>query len=188
MNWWDKTGGAARSHLDLWGEHNQGRDGRRLLELSATPSMRTIMTKHRTPRAWLQEGRALQLPGPISDAFDDYVASLPWAGTTGLDWSRMPPSREFNVVGKSPADVYEWVKTTRVGHSGHVGIWYSRNEGASSFRCGQVSRRSTSCTGMRPVPASLSASKSAMERCTRSSPTSFSMETAICSSLRHSPR
>jgi len=88
------------------------------------------MIKYRTPCAWLQEGSALQLPAPISDVFDDYVAALLWAGTTGLDWARMPPSREFNVVGRSPAEVYEWAKTTRVGQHSHIGIWYSRNEGS----------------------------------------------------------
>lgn len=50
-----------------------------------------VMIKHQTARAWLKDGRASQLPSPISEAFDEYLTSLPWAGTTGLDWSRMPP-------------------------------------------------------------------------------------------------
>jgi hypothetical protein len=41
----------------------------------------------------------------------------------------MPLSRWFDAVGKSPAEVYEWGKTTRLGHRGHIGIWYSRKEG-----------------------------------------------------------
>ncbi len=91
--------------------------------------MRTTMIKHRTPRTWLEEGRAVRLSTAISDAFDDHVAALPWAGTTGIDWSRMPPSREFNVVGKSPAEVYAWVKATGLGRRSHIAVWYSRTEG-----------------------------------------------------------
>ncbi len=87
------------------------------------------MTKHKTPRTWLEEGRAVRLPTAISDVFDDHVAALPWAGTTGLDWSRMPASREFSLVGKSPAEVYAWVKTTGLGRRSHMVIWYSRTEG-----------------------------------------------------------
>jgi hypothetical protein len=91
--------------------------------------MRTTVIKHKTPRIWLEEGRAIRLPTAISDAFDDHVVALPWAGTTGLDWSRMPASREFRVVGKSAADVYAWIKTTRLGPRSHIAVWYSRKEG-----------------------------------------------------------
>jgi hypothetical protein len=87
------------------------------------------MTKHRTPRTWLEEGRAVRLPTTISDAFDDHITALPWAGTTGLDWSRMPASSEFNLVGKSPLDTYAWVKTTGLGGRSHMVVWYSRKEG-----------------------------------------------------------
>jgi hypothetical protein len=41
----------------------------------------------------------------------------------------MPPSREFNLVGKSPADVYAWIKTTSLGRRSHLAVWYSREEG-----------------------------------------------------------
>jgi hypothetical protein len=87
------------------------------------------MTKHRTPRAWLEEGRAVRLPAAISDRFDDHVTGLPWAGTTGLDWSRMPASSQFNLVGKSPTEVYAWIKTTGLGRRSHMVVWYSRTEG-----------------------------------------------------------
>ena len=87
------------------------------------------MIKHRTPRSWLEEGRAARLPTALSDLFDDYVAALPWRGTAALDWSRMPASRELNLVGKSQADVFAWVKTTGLGRRSHVVVWYSRTEG-----------------------------------------------------------
>jgi hypothetical protein len=95
----------------------------------APPTKTTLMTKHRTPLTWLQEGRADRLPTAISDAFDDHIAALPWAGTTGLAWSRMPPSREFNVVRRSAADVYAWVTTVGLGRRSHIAVWYSRREG-----------------------------------------------------------
>jgi len=87
------------------------------------------MSKHQALRTWLEEGRAVRLSTAISDAFDDHVDALPWGGTTGLDWDRMPASREFNLVGKSPAEVYAWVKTIGVGRRSHIAIWYSRKEG-----------------------------------------------------------
>lgn len=65
----------------------------------------------------------------MSDLFEVHVAALPWAGTTGLDWSRMPASRQLNLVGKSPAEVYAWVKTTGLGRRSHMVVWYSRTEG-----------------------------------------------------------
>jgi hypothetical protein len=87
------------------------------------------MIKHKTPRTWLEEGRAALLPTAVSDAFDAHVAALPWAGTTGLDWSRMPPSRELNLVCKSPLAVYAWVQSTGLGRRSHMVVWYSRTEG-----------------------------------------------------------
>jgi hypothetical protein len=65
----------------------------------------------------------------MSETFDDYVHALPWAGTTGLDWSRMPTSMELNVVGMSPEEVYQWALRTRLGAHGHLSIWYSREDG-----------------------------------------------------------
>lgn len=87
------------------------------------------MQRHQLAHSWLQDGRALSLPKGMSDAFDDYVHSLPWAGTTGLDWSRMPPSIEMNVVGISPDDVYRWALGSRLGSHGHLAVWYSRRDG-----------------------------------------------------------
>jgi len=87
------------------------------------------MDKHKTALAWLQAGKGLPIDPEVSRAFDDYVNGLPWAGTTALDWSRMPPSRELNVVGKGPLEVLQWAKTTRLGSHSHLAVWYSRNEG-----------------------------------------------------------
>ena len=85
--------------------------------------------KHQTARAWLEGGRASPLPSEMSQAFDDYIDSLPWSGTTGLDWSRIQPARELKVTGKSPLEVYDWVRSTRAGSRSHMAIWYSRSEG-----------------------------------------------------------
>jgi hypothetical protein len=41
----------------------------------------------------------------------------------------MPASHEYNVVGKSPADVYAWVKGTSLGRRSRMVVWYSRMEG-----------------------------------------------------------
>jgi hypothetical protein len=87
------------------------------------------MLKHGTAHEWLQAGRASELSSSISDAFDDHVSSLPWNGTTALDWSRMPFSSTLNLVGRSPEEVYRWAGTTRLGHHRHMAVWYSRNEG-----------------------------------------------------------
>lgn len=87
------------------------------------------MSRRKAPRTWLEEGRAARLPTVISALFDDHVAALRWAGTTGLDWSRMPASRELNVVGQSPTDVYAWVTRTGLGRRSHMVVWYSRMEG-----------------------------------------------------------
>jgi hypothetical protein len=87
------------------------------------------MEKHKAAAAWLKTGKGLPITSEISRAFDDYLNQLPWAGTTALDWSKMPASQELNVVGKSPADVFEWIKTTRLGAHSHIAIWYSRDDG-----------------------------------------------------------
>jgi hypothetical protein len=65
----------------------------------------------------------------MSEAFDDYVHALPWAGTTGLDWSRMPPSMKVSVVGLSPEQVYLWAQGTCLGRHSHLSVWYSREDG-----------------------------------------------------------
>lgn len=80
-------------------------------------------------RTWLQAGRATLLPDALSATFDTYVEHLPWAGTTSLDWSCMPPSTVLNVAGLSPADVYARAKTTRLAKRNDIAVWYSRREG-----------------------------------------------------------
>jgi hypothetical protein len=87
------------------------------------------MIKHLAARTWLEKGRALPLSEAASDSVDDYVNALPWLGTTGLDWTRMPPSRTLKLSGASPEDIYAWVKNTRAGHRMEIAIWYSRREG-----------------------------------------------------------
>lgn len=78
-----------------------------------------------TIESWLRDGRASNLPPALSEAFDRHVALLPWAGTTGLDWSRMPPSRALSLTGVSAADVYRWGMTVGVGRHEHLAVWYS---------------------------------------------------------------
>jgi hypothetical protein len=85
--------------------------------------------KHQTARIWLSDGRAAALPQEMSVAFDDYLERLPWAGTTGLDWRLLRNCSTFDLRGKSPADVRDWLLGTRAGSRTHMCIFYSRAEG-----------------------------------------------------------
>jgi hypothetical protein len=85
--------------------------------------------KHCNARAWLNKGRAAQLPDAISEAFDKYLHSLQWDGTTGLDWSQLPASRRCNLADTTGNQLLEWARTTGVGRHTHLAIWYSKEEG-----------------------------------------------------------
>jgi len=92
------------------------------------------MREHRTAELWLKNGRASRLTATVSDALDRHVSSLPWAGTTGLDWSKMPPSVELTAARQSPEAILQWVETTRIAHHAHAAIWYSKREGGIVVR------------------------------------------------------
>jgi len=87
------------------------------------------MDRHPTAIAWLKSGRAIRLPSNVSASFDDYIHALPWSGTVGLDWSRMPNSTQINVVGMLPEQVYQWALSTRAGAHSHLSVWYSGKDG-----------------------------------------------------------
>ncbi len=90
--------------------------------LSSAPWVESVSRRFDTSVATAVEDRS-------GNTIDGHVAALPWEGTTGLDWSRMPASHEFDLVGKSPAEVYAWVKTTGLGRRNHIAVWYSREDG-----------------------------------------------------------
>lgn len=83
----------------------------------------------KVPEQWLRDGRAQLLPHELSVAFDRYVMSLPWNGTTGLDWTKLPRSEAINVVQASPAEYAAWVARTAIARHSHLAIWYSISEG-----------------------------------------------------------
>ncbi len=91
------------------------------------PSMSNVKPG-RIEEQWIRDGRANPLPVAISDEFDAYLKLLPWIGSS-LDWSKMPPSRIFDLVGKKRYDLRSWIAATRIGHHAHIVIWYSRVRG-----------------------------------------------------------
>jgi hypothetical protein len=83
----------------------------------------------RIEERWIRDGRAIPLPAAISHDFDAYLNRLPWIGSA-LDWSKMPPSRIFDLAGKRRSDLRSWmVAETRIGRHAHIVIWYSRVRG-----------------------------------------------------------
>ena len=85
--------------------------------------------KYRSAQTWLAEGRAIPLESATSQAFDEYVHSLRWSGTTGLDWSRMPSFRQIDLAHSAVEQLLRWVRTTAVGRHSHLAVWYSKQEG-----------------------------------------------------------
>ena len=79
----------------------------------------------RIDEQWIRDGRATRLPDALSQEFDAYLNRLPWLGST-LDWSKMPPSRSFDVAGKKRYELRSWTAETKIGTHTHVAIWYSR--------------------------------------------------------------
>lgn len=77
---------------------------------------------------WLRDGRAIWLPDQMSAEFDAYLDTLPWVVTT-LDWAKMPPSEEFNVVENGRYELVSWIAKTKIGAHSHMVVWYSRDEG-----------------------------------------------------------
>lgn len=82
----------------------------------------------RVEEQWIRDGRAMPLPVALSHQFDDYLNRLPWVGA-GLDWSKMPPSKIFNLVGKKRYDSRSWIGETGIGRHAHTAIWYDRERG-----------------------------------------------------------
>jgi hypothetical protein len=82
----------------------------------------------RIEEQWIRDGRAMPLPVALSYEFDAYLNRLPWIASA-LDWSKMPPSKIFNLVGKKRSDLRAWIAETRVGRHAHLAIWFSRVRG-----------------------------------------------------------
>jgi hypothetical protein len=79
--------------------------------------------------SWVNDGRGRPLASSVAHALHDHVNKLPWRGTTGLDWGRMPASIQLNLVGKSDDDVYRWARQASVGAHDELAVWYSRERG-----------------------------------------------------------
>lgn len=77
---------------------------------------------------WVVDGRAKALPGELSDAFDRYLCALPWVGSS-LDWTKLPPPEQINVVRASPDEMRAWLSRTAIGGHSHIVVWYSAREG-----------------------------------------------------------
>lgn len=73
--------------------------------------------------------KAVPLERSISLQFARYVKSLPWAGTTGLDWQRMPPSISINVAESTSEELATWIDSSRLGKHAFAAVWYSENQG-----------------------------------------------------------
>ncbi len=80
-------------------------------------------------QSWIANHRAERLSATVSSLFNDYVHSLPWAGTTGLDWSRMPSCSSIDSSNASDAELDRWMRGTRLSRSTHAALWYSLESG-----------------------------------------------------------
>jgi hypothetical protein len=63
----------------------------------------------------------------IARGFGDYLDQLPWLGTR-LDWGRMSPARRINLAGLTAEELLEWFRSTALGASDHVAVFYARSQ------------------------------------------------------------
>ena len=97
-------------------------------------------------QSWIANHRAERLSATVSSLFNDYVHSLPWAGTTGLDWSRMPSCSSIDSSNASDAELDRWMRGTRLSRSTHAALWYSLESGGIVTPTTAVIGSLTSCS------------------------------------------
>lgn len=88
-------------------------------------------------RELIDTGRAVELSPDVGQAFDEYLGTLRWTGTS-LDWSRMGPSSEIDVRQATPTQILAWAKDTALGRHSHLMIFYAPGESvlAMPLECG----------------------------------------------------
>lgn len=70
----------------------------------------------------------MALPVSFSLAFEEYLNSLPWSGSS-LDWSRMDGCMVFNAAVSDGVALRAWIDRTGIGRHPLVAVWYSIEEG-----------------------------------------------------------
>lgn len=73
-------------------------------------------------------GIAVVLPVEYSIGFDQYLMTLPFAGSA-IDWRRMPPSLEMNRSIEPDAAFGRWLEGTAIGQHEYACVWYAREQG-----------------------------------------------------------
>jgi hypothetical protein len=69
------------------------------------------------------------LDDAISRQFSEYVNGLPWAGTTGLDWARLPSVASIDISSASAGELADWIRRVRLGRHTHAAVWYGEPPG-----------------------------------------------------------